>query len=106
MSTSKKYPPGLVSPLFCLLILLIGCSPTSMTPSSTSTAHPTAEPTAPPTTQPVGTLTPGNGGGTGRIAFMCTAALASSVYDICVSNIDGSELQRLTSGSGSKLSPA
>ncbi|MFL5656046.1 MAG: TolB family protein [Ktedonobacteraceae bacterium] len=106
MPTSKQYPPGLMPLLFCLLILLIGCSPTSTTPSPTSTAHPTAEPTAPPAAQPVGTLIPGNGGGSGRIAFMCPAALASSVYDICVSTIGGSEVQRLTGGSGSKLSPA
>ena len=106
MTISKKYPPWLVPLLFCLLILLIGCSPTSTTPSPTSTVHPTAEPTAPQVAQPVGTLIPGNGGGSGRIAFMCPAALASSVYDICVSTLDGSELQRLTGGSGSKLSPA
>jgi TolB protein len=37
---------------------------------------------------------------------MCPAALASSVYDICVSTLDGSEVHRLTGGSGSKLSPA
>ena len=103
MPSSRKYRLRLMTLVFCLLILLIACSPTNTTPSSTATAQPTADPTAPRTTQPVGTLTPGNGGGTGRIAFMCPAALASSVYDICVSNLDGSEGHQLTGGSGSKL---
>src|SRR5437764_15259092 len=71
-------------PLVCSLLLLVACSSIDTLPRPTPIAHPTS------------TLAPGNGGGTGRIALACAPDPAQQLADICVSNLDGSGLQRLT----------
>jgi len=80
--------------VFSLLVLLVACS------SNTSILKPT------PPAHLESTLAPGNGGGTGRIALACAPDPAQNKADICVSNLDGSGLQRLTSGPGPNVSPA
>ena len=80
-------------PLVFALLLLVACSSIDTLPKPT------------PTAQPAGTMAPGNGGGTGRIALACAPDPAHQRADICVSNLDGSGLQRLTSGPGPNVSP-
>src|SRR5207248_1767016 len=80
-------------PLVFALLLLVACSSIDTLPKPT------------PTAQPAGTMAPGNGGGTGRIALACAPDPAHQQADICVSNLDGSGLQRLTSGPGPNVSP-
>jgi TolB protein len=94
MVFNKKYSIGLLSLVFSLLVLLVACS------SSDTRLKPT------PPSHLVGTLAPGNGGGTGRIALACAPDPAQHKADICVSNLDGSALRRLTSGPGPNVSPA
>src|SRR6266568_6501524 len=94
MVFNKNYSIGLIWLVFSLAVLLVACS------SNNTILKPT------PTARPVGTLAPGNGGGTGRIALACAPDPAQNKADICVSNLDGSGLRRLTSGPGPNVSPA
>ncbi|MDQ6662449.1 MAG: hypothetical protein M3Z24_15975 [Chloroflexota bacterium] len=67
--------------MFVFLCILLGaCNTSAPTPTVTSTPAASR------------TLTPGNGGGTGRIAFTC---LSGSTAMICLSTLDGSGLRRL-----------
>src|SRR2546421_7024014 len=93
MVYNKQYSIRLIPLVFSLLLLLVACSSIDTLPKPT------------PISRPVGTLAPGNGGGTGRIALACAPDPAQHKADICVSNLDGSGLRRLTSGSGPNVSP-
>lgn len=84
--------------MLVLLILLVACSSTSQPPAPAPTARSTARLSAP--------LTPVNGGGTGRIALACAPDVAHADVDISVSNLDGSDMHRLTNGPGPELSPS
>jgi dipeptidyl aminopeptidase/acylaminoacyl peptidase len=90
----KNYSIGLIWLVFSLLVLLVACSSNNTLLKPTPPAH------------LVSTLVPGNGGGTGRIALACAPDPAQHKPDICVSNLDGSGLRRLTSGPGPNVSPA
>jgi Tol biopolymer transport system component len=94
MVIHKPYSLALTWLVLSLVVLLVACSPNTPMPKPTPTVH------------PVSTLSPGTGGGTGRIALACAPDPAQNKADICVSNLDGSELQRLTSGPGPNVSPA
>jgi Tol biopolymer transport system component len=94
MLCSMYYARKLIPLLSSLLLVLEACSPNTPVPKPTPTAH------------LVSTLSPGNGGGTGRIALACAPDPAQNKADICVSNLDGSGLRRLTSGPGPNISPA
>ncbi len=94
MVYNKQYSIRLIPLVFSLLLLLVACSSIDTLPKPT------------PISRPVGTLAPGNGGGTARIALACAPDPAQHKADICVSTLDGSGLQRLTSGSGPNISPA
>jgi len=97
-----------VLPLLFLSIatLLVACSPTSQTTISTPAAHSTVESIPSRTAPSIATLIPDNGGGTGRIALACSSDSPHDKADICVSNLDGSAMRRLTSGPGPNISPA
>src|SRR6266487_303635 len=88
MVYNKQYSIGLIWLVFSLLVLLVACSSTDTLPKPTPTSH------------SVRTLASGNGGGTGRIALACAPDPAQHKPDICVSNLDGSGLRRLTSEIG------
>jgi len=94
MVYNKPYSSGLIWLVFSLLVLLVACSSNDTIRTPTPPAH------------LVRTLSPGNGGGTGRIALACAPDPAQNKADICVSNLDGSGLRRLTSGPGPNVSPA
>jgi TolB protein len=51
-------------------------------------------------------LTPGNGGGSGRIAFTCHIDLVRDTSDVCVSQLDGSQQKRLTRSAWHASTPA
>jgi Tol biopolymer transport system component len=94
MVYNTLYSVRLIPLVFSLLLLLVACSSIDTIPKPT------------PTARPANTLAPENGGGTGRIALACTPDPAQNKADICVSNLDGSGLRRLTSGPGPNISPA
>jgi hypothetical protein len=94
MGFTKHSSIGLMVLVWSLLALLVACSPHTTLLKPTPPAH------------LVSTLAPGNGGGTGRIALACAPDPAQQKPDICVSNLDGSGLRRLTSGPGPNISPA
>jgi Tol biopolymer transport system component len=94
MVFNKNYSIGLIWLVFSLLILLVACNSNNTLLKPTPPAH------------LVSNLVPGNGGGTGRIALACAPDPAQHKPDICVSNLDGSGLRRLTSGPGPNVSPA
>jgi len=99
MTFVKKHPAGLVSFFFSLILLLVACSSTSQIPQTSTPIATTPSKVLPPTAQkpePTGTLTPGNGGGTGWIAFGCNPDPTHSQNDICVSKLDGSGMRQLT----------
>jgi len=98
MPSTRKHSngPGLL--FLSIATLLVACSPTSQTPLSTPAAHSTVEAISSYTAQPIATLIPGNGGGTGRIALACASDSTHDKADICVSNLDGSAMHRLTGG--------
>lgn len=81
MLFSTKGTPGRIAILcFFLTVLLAACD----------TGTPTVTPTPFPTQRP---LSPGNGGGTGRIAFSCLLP-SSSTTTLCLSALDGSGMQQ------------
>src|SRR5262245_7633101 len=94
MVCNKPYSMVLNVLVLSLLVLLVACSANDTVLTPTPSAH------------PVSTLAPGNGRGTGPIALACALDPAQKTPDICVSNLDGSGLRRLTSGPGPNLSPA
>src|SRR5262245_58719598 len=63
-------------------------------PTCGLTGAPTASRTPPRTATPLGT--PGVGGGTGRVAYLCRASPAVAITDICTANLDGSAVRQLT----------
>jgi len=93
MVFNKNYAIGLILLVFSLPVLLAACSSNDTLRKPTPPAH------------LVSTLAPGNGGGTGRIALACAPDPAQNKPDICVSNLDGSGLRRLTSGQGPTSPP-
>src|SRR6266699_1486496 len=105
MPSTRKHSNWLALLFLSIATLLVACSPTSQTPISTPAAHSTVESILSRTAPPIATLIPGNGGGTGRIALACSSNSPHDKADICVSNLDGSAIQRLTGGPGPNISP-
>ncbi len=106
MPSTRKHSNGLELLFLSIATLLVACSLTSQTSISTPAAHSTVESIPSRTAPPIATLIPGNGGGTGRIALACSSDSPHDKADICVSNLDGSAMQRLTGGPGPNISPA
>src|SRR5437667_12733617 len=73
-------------PLVFALLLFVACSSIDTHPKPT------------PTAQPAGTMAPGNGAGTGRIALASAADPPQHRADVYESNLEGAGTQRRNSG--------
>ena len=98
---------GSIFPAFLsLLLLFITACGSVMQVTPTSTKSSSFTPTATRGDHPGRVLSPGGGGGTGRIALACASPHTPNNTDICTSNLDGSGLRQLTTAPGTEISPA